>query len=144
MKFTKDGFKDTEFPIEANINNWFWGNIIFGGLYGSTTDAVSGAAYEYKPGSYMVTLQPDTGAQAPNSILLNEKQKIINFIVMGYNQLITELNGKSGQYTASLFELSGAPTESRDDLRKKLKSLSDVYTVIPDFAEKSADILLKK
>lgn len=26
---------------------WFWGNIIFGGLFGSTTDSASGAAWEY-------------------------------------------------------------------------------------------------
>lgn len=26
---------------------WFWGNIVFGGLIGSTTDSASGAAWEY-------------------------------------------------------------------------------------------------
>lgn len=26
---------------------WFWGNIVFGGLFGSTTDSASGAVWKY-------------------------------------------------------------------------------------------------
>ena len=37
----------TETRSEAHLNNWFWGNIIFGGFFGSTTDAVTGAMWEY-------------------------------------------------------------------------------------------------
>lgn len=33
--------------VKSHLNPWFWGNIIFGGLLGSTTDSVSGAAWEY-------------------------------------------------------------------------------------------------
>lgn len=31
----------------SRMNNWFWGNIILGGLLGSTTDAISGAMWQY-------------------------------------------------------------------------------------------------
>lgn len=42
--------KDEEFnqtTIESKMNPWFLGNIIFGGLIGSTTDSVGGAAWKY-------------------------------------------------------------------------------------------------
>lgn len=32
---------------KSNVNPWFLGNIIFGGLPGSTTDLVGGAAWKY-------------------------------------------------------------------------------------------------
>lgn len=33
--------------VKSHLNPWFWGNIIFGGVIGSTTDSASGAAWEY-------------------------------------------------------------------------------------------------
>jgi len=33
--------------VKSNINPWFFGNIIFGGLLGSTTDSTGGAAWKY-------------------------------------------------------------------------------------------------
>lgn len=32
---------------EPNMNGWFWGNILIGGLLGSTTDMAGGAAWKY-------------------------------------------------------------------------------------------------
>jgi len=40
-----DEFQTTN--VKSNINPWFFGNIIFGGLIGSTTDSVGGAAWKY-------------------------------------------------------------------------------------------------
>ena len=37
----------TETRVPARLNNWFWGNIIFGGFFGSTTDACTGAMWKY-------------------------------------------------------------------------------------------------
>lgn len=33
--------------IKSDLNPWFLGNLIFGGLPGSTTDSVGGAAWKY-------------------------------------------------------------------------------------------------
>ena len=33
--------------VEPRLSSWFFGNIIFGGLLGSTTDAATGSAWEY-------------------------------------------------------------------------------------------------
>jgi hypothetical protein len=32
---------------KSRLNPWFWGNIIFGGLFGSTTDATLGGMWSY-------------------------------------------------------------------------------------------------
>ncbi|MCB4776007.1 MAG: hypothetical protein LGB73_04425 [Sulfurovum sp.] len=43
---SKDGsFQKT--TVKSKINPWFFGNIIFGGLIGATTDSVGGAAWKY-------------------------------------------------------------------------------------------------
>jgi len=41
-----EGFHTT--TVKSDINPWFFGNIIFGGLIGSTTDSVGGAAWKYQ------------------------------------------------------------------------------------------------
>ena len=43
---SEDGSFQTT-TVKSEINPWFFGNIIFGGLVGSTTDSVGGAAWEY-------------------------------------------------------------------------------------------------
>ena len=52
-----DGYKDVSMSMVTKLNTTFWGNIIIGGLPGSTTDSVTGAAREYAPNSYSFTLE---------------------------------------------------------------------------------------
>lgn len=144
LSFTKEGYKSKDLPIQAGINSWFWGNVLLGGLYGSTTDALSGAAYEYKPGDFMVTLEPNEIASVPGQTNLPEKQKLVNYLVVSYQQLLGELEVKEGQYTASLYALAATPEDKRQEMTKKIRALSEVYTVIPEFADKVADLLLTK
>ena len=35
------------YSAQQHLNPWFWGNVILGGLIGSTTDMASGAAWTY-------------------------------------------------------------------------------------------------
>ena len=39
---------DTATPIKKSITPVFWGNILIGGLFGSTTDNVTGKAWDYQ------------------------------------------------------------------------------------------------
>ena len=47
-----------------DTNPWFWGNILFGGVFGSTTDGLSGSVHEYSPSQFFITLVPMTGSPA--------------------------------------------------------------------------------
>src|SRR3989338_382530 len=40
LVFSKDGYKTLSMQFETSINGWFWGNILLGGLIGSTTDGI--------------------------------------------------------------------------------------------------------
>jgi hypothetical protein len=39
--------KFNPYTVKSELNPWFFGNIIFGGVLGSTTDSISGAAWRY-------------------------------------------------------------------------------------------------
>ena len=43
------GYEDTEFIIKGKnkLSGWFWGNIIWGGTFGSTTDGAAGSMWKY-------------------------------------------------------------------------------------------------
>ncbi|MDF2444802.1 MAG: hypothetical protein K0S46_38 [Moraxellaceae bacterium] len=144
LRFSKEGYKDVEVSLISNINPWFFGNILTGGLLGSTTDGLSGAAFRYEPNSYMVTLPPVNDAPLSDATTLTQKQQVVNFIVAGYPDLMKELNSQSGQYVGSLLALAKVADDQKADTTKRLKSLSDVYTAIPEFADKAADLLLAK
>lgn len=144
LRFSKEGFKDTEIQMISTVNPWFFGNIVIGGLLGSTTDGMSGAAFKYEPGSYMVTLPPANDSALSDSTTLNSKQQVVNFIVSGYNGLIKELNTQGGEYLTSLLTLAKVDMAQKPEMMKRLKALSDAYGNIPEFADKAADLLLAK
>ncbi len=57
VTFQKDGYSSTTVDIEQGIAPIFWGNILIGGVLGSTTDSSSAAMYEYNPDAYFIDLQ---------------------------------------------------------------------------------------
>lgn len=56
VAFEKPGYKRATLPMTARLDGWFWGNLVFGGFFGSTTDSVSGASHEYSPNQFLITL----------------------------------------------------------------------------------------
>jgi len=54
----KNGYEDQSLVLQTKMNNTFWGNILSGWFYGSTTDYASGAMIEYSPNMYYITLNP--------------------------------------------------------------------------------------
>jgi len=54
----KDGYETKTIVAETAFEPVFWGNIIFGGFFGSTTDNSTGAMYKYAPAAFNVELKP--------------------------------------------------------------------------------------
>ena len=54
---SRDGSFDQK-VVKSDLNPWFFGNIIFGGLIGSTTDLVDGAAWRYDDTTDIQTNNP--------------------------------------------------------------------------------------
>ncbi len=57
MTISKEGYKPQNREIGDSIDPIFWGNIVIGGVVGSSTDAGTGAMYQYDPNSYFIQLE---------------------------------------------------------------------------------------
>ncbi|MDH5434581.1 MAG: PEGA domain-containing protein [Gammaproteobacteria bacterium] len=57
MKISLEGYNTQEIDMTTKLNQMFWGNFIFGGLFGSTTDSVTGASIEYSPNHFNIQLE---------------------------------------------------------------------------------------
>jgi len=52
MRFAKDAYQAREVTVRGEIEGWYFGNIIFGGLIGLlAVDPATGAMYTLKPNS---------------------------------------------------------------------------------------------
>jgi len=54
--FKKQGFKDTNVVLTQQVNGWFLGNILIGGIVGSSIDISTGASMKYDPDHFSVEL----------------------------------------------------------------------------------------
>lgn len=57
VQISKKGYKTQEVQLQRGMNNWVWGDIALTSLLSTSIDTSTGAANEYKPGEYMVSLQ---------------------------------------------------------------------------------------
>jgi len=133
--FEKEGYKPLTFSLETRTSGWFWGNLVIGGLVGSTTDSMTGAVYEYSPSQYMVTLQPIKDNSVSAGPAKEREQKVKEFIIVAYTNIRTDLNSGSGPYITSLLSLLKVPAENSDDAAKAIKLLASNYPNILEFAD---------
>jgi hypothetical protein len=54
---SKEGYTTKTITIDTSIEPMFWGNVILGGLLGSTTDGVNGNMYKYAPATLQIDLE---------------------------------------------------------------------------------------
>lgn len=140
LVFEKDGYKPLSMQLSTRLDGWFWGNIVLGGLIGSTTDGLTGAVNEYSPSQYMVTLIPNGTTKLEEGSTRSSDQKTKDYIVLAYKDILIDLQKGDGQYLSSLLELLHVKPEGKSDAVKKIRALSEVYTVIPDFADHVIDL----
>lgn len=120
----KDGYRPQSFPLKSRFNPYFWGNILVGGLIGSSIDVISGATVEYKPHHYFTTLEPLT-AQSAGSDIQDKRTMVSQFIVSNYGLLGQELvkPTKAGEHVAALLALLNVPAADSRDTAIILKNL---------------------
>lgn len=144
VELKKDGYKTETFPLATTLNGWFFGNIIFGGFLGSTTDSISGAITEYSPSIYQITLTPisqtslDTTSQRENEVR--------TFVVINYVNITKELSSDTNDtpYLSALWSLSKVQASKQKEAGQKLKELASANKDISDFAKQVAIELLVK
>lgn len=136
VEFYLEGYKRQTRSLETTINPWFFGNIITGGLIGSSTDATSGAMYEYSPDSFFIELVPEEASQLEMETYLAEAQ-LRKFILFNHRQIIRDSSLEQGEYLDALSELLSVKTEmQKADFAAQLLKLHEDNPTSPEFAER--------
>ena len=133
----KDGYKPTTFQLKSTVNPWFFGNLVFGGLFGSSTDSSTGAINAYSQDMFNVALNPLGAATLPPAT------EVQSYIITNYKNIIEELNGKPDQYLKALLVLLKAPAGQEADITEKIKQLAADNKDIVTFAQKVSELSAK-
>jgi hypothetical protein len=138
----KDGYEPTQQVLSTTVPTIFWGNIIIGGFFGSTTDYATGAMYEVAPKQYYINLKPNK----PNaSYDYDLDTKIKKFSMINFNNLKKDAARGSGEYLEGLNKLlTDNPSSKSIDLEtvKKLIKASEDNSI--KFGESVANYFFTK
>ncbi|WFB36220.1 PEGA domain-containing protein [Kiritimatiellota bacterium B12222] len=134
LTFEKEGFKPVKMDLATSTNGWFFANIlggIFIGPFFSTTDASTGAIYEYSPSQYYITLK-----ESENPLLgkIEGAPEVRVFIIHNYDNLTENIRQGDGEYLSTLFTLLQVTDEQQEETAKTLKSMIQMYPESPVFA----------
>lgn len=132
--FKKDGFKDQQATLNTRLTNWFWGNMLTGGLLGTTTDAISGAMWEYDPGKYFVTLSPREASSAERA-RWDFQQKVQLFLLFSHEQLVADLARGGGESLSGLCALLDLTGDRQEAAIRELRILAVSAEDAPAFAQ---------
>lgn len=132
--FKKDGYQDQQANLHTKVTAWFWGNIISGGLWGSSTDAISGAMWEYSPDKHFVTLSP-LKASAGEMARVDYENRVRIFLLFNHEQLVADLAREGGESLTSLCALLDLNKDKQEAAILELRRLVAVVKDTPAFAE---------
>lgn len=132
----KEGYKDFSTTMGTTVSGWFFGNIILGGLLGSTTDAATGAMNEYAPNQFLVTLEADAANAATAKVEKSKADKVREFVLLSYNSLATDIKAGSGNYLNGLLSQLEIKDEQREHTITQLKGLLQAYPDVAKFADR--------
>jgi len=131
----KEGFEDQQIPLRHRFNNWFWGNILFGWLPGSTTDFADDAVVQLDPTTYYITM-------TPKKMSLEQRQQhaktrwIRNLILVGFSDIQGDLARGKGEYLSSVLTVLNVTEGQGEQALDRLKKISVESTGAPEFAER--------
>jgi hypothetical protein len=129
--------------MTTKIEAWFWGNILLGGVPGSVSDAVTGAMHEYAPNQYLVTLEAEGPKLSATTTDKSKKDKLREFIILNYPQIMNNLSRGYGIYYDSLMFQLGIAKKDELIAQKNIRALAEAYTNIPQFADQVTAQYLK-
>jgi hypothetical protein len=132
----KEGYKPYNVQLSTSFNGWFFGNILIGGLLGSTTDGVSGAIHEFSPNQYYVTLAPDK----PFEMESNRPRDVKEFVVASGHEIRTQLANGAGEHVDALLKLLGVADEGKATAVEAVKKMAAATNDDLELAKKLVDL----
>ncbi len=134
VRIQKEGYTTQTITMSTSLPVSFWGNVISGGLLGSTTDYASGAAYEYSPNNYFLHIEKEN-ADKEEKAAAEKANKVTQFVLINHNQLVKEIARGSGEYLDGLIRLKERET-NRSDFISQMQTLITTHLAATELAEK--------
>ncbi|MFI3157119.1 MAG: hypothetical protein QX199_13280 [Methylococcaceae bacterium] len=66
LHFTKDGFQEKTVTLKTSLNNWYWGNLVFGPIGFLVIDPLTGAMFRL-PETFSTELMAQASGMTPSS-----------------------------------------------------------------------------
>jgi hypothetical protein len=132
--FSKEGHTNQQAILHTKTSGWFWGNILIGGFFGSTTDSSTGAMLEYEPAKFFVTLPP-AKASISEMTRLDYQNKVRKYILFSHQHLVSDLAKGSGEHLSSLYVLLGLTEGRQQGAIRELRTVATISESAPAFAE---------
>lgn len=129
MLFTgrKSGYRELVLNVTSIVSPWFFGNIITGGLIGSTTDAASGGMWEYSPQQYFLNMTPDDETEWDGeAIPFYARKSVKKYVVKNFYALQSDANKGKGEYLDALSEMSDISGKELSQMIKGTEKPSDL------------------
>jgi hypothetical protein len=138
LTLKKEGYEDQNLLLKHRFNNWFWGNILGLGFYGSTTDAMTDATVQLDPTQYHVLLSPKTASLEQREQFARMKTAR-NLTLRGYSEVQQNLAEGHGEYLTSLLTTLRVPETDQGDAIRQLQELMADSNGPLDFSDKVLD-----
>jgi hypothetical protein len=137
--FEKEGYKPASVNLNTSIDPWFWGNVIVGGVLGSTTDAAAGTVNKYSQDQYVATLEKTVANRVDGRTSISLRDRVREFIMLSYAELEIEMSRGSGAHLTGLFELLNVEKGSEPYALIKLRAMAATYPEAWQFAQNAVD-----
>lgn len=131
--FKKEGYIEQQATLHTKTTGWFWGNILIGGLLGSSIDSMTGSMLEYEPDKFHVTMPPEK-ASADEMARLDYQQKVRKYLLLSYEHMISDMAKGSGEHLSSLWVLLGVTGPGQEAAIRELRTLASISETAPAFA----------
>jgi len=142
VELRKAGYASEQIALTTDLNPTFWGNILTGGLLGSTTDSASGASVRYAPDAYETQLTPE-GPLAPESYEIDESARrweVKRFVLLAHGHLLRDVAQGRGEYLEALLRMLGTDEAGRPATLGTLRRLLRADASLPQIAGRVADL----
>lgn len=144
VTFSKAGYTPMSVPLSTGTNPAVWGNILIGGLFGTTTDSMSGAIYEYVPNQYLITLHPLQTSAIEHSQGLSPQDAARRFLIHRYPALMSDLSRGMGEDLRAVFTVLRVPPQHEADTQVALVALAQRHPDVGAFATEVARRYLRE
>lgn len=143
VTFSKDGYQSVTVKLTTVTNGAFWGNILSGGIPGSSTDTVSGAIHEYEPSHYMVSLVPLQSSAIEAPTLYSQRDKVRAFVLMRYASIMADLSTGTGEDLSALLTLLHIDKTRQPEAQRVLHAMAQGQPDRAAFATTVAERYMK-